>query len=45
MDLAPPLCVGHLMASVALPDKMGLKEQLIRALWLTQAREKEGYGM
>ena len=24
---------------------MGLKEQLIRELWLTQARGREGYGM
>ena len=26
-------------------DRTGLKEQLIRGLWLTQAREMEGYGV
>ena len=36
-DLAPPLHVGRLRASVPHPDMMGLKEQLIRGLWLTQA--------
>ena len=25
------------------PDRTGLKEQLIRGLWLTQARGREGY--
>ena len=25
-------------------DRMGLKKQLIRGLWLTQARGREGYG-
>ena len=37
LDLDPPLHVGHLRASVARPDRTGLKEQLIRGLWLTQA--------
>ena len=27
------------------PDRMGLKEQLIRGLWITQAVGREGYGM
>ena len=38
MDLDPPLCVGHLKASVLCSDRMGLKEQLIQGLWLTQVR-------
>ena len=37
LDLDPPLCVGHLRASVPHPDRTGLKEQLLRGLWLTQA--------
>ena len=45
LDLAPPLRVGHLRASVLCSDRRGLKEQLIRGLWLTQARGREGYGM
>ena len=45
MDLAPPLHVGLLRASVPHPDRTGLKEQLIRELWLTQAGGREGYGM
>ena len=45
LDLALPLHVGRLRASVLLSDRMGLKEQLIRGLWLTQARRREGYGM
>ena len=45
MDLAPPLHVGHLRASVLCSDRMGLKEKLIRGLWLTQAGGREGYGM
>ena len=45
MDLAPPLRVGRLRASVLCSDRMGLKEQLIREPWLTQARGREGYGM
>ena len=38
LDLAPPLRVGLIRASVLRPDRRGLKEQLIRGLWLTQAR-------
>ena len=37
MDLYLPLCVGCLRASVPLQDRTGLKEQLLRGLWLTQA--------
>ena len=37
MDLAPPLQVGHPLASVLRPDRRGLKQQLIRGLWLTEA--------
>ena len=43
-DLDPPLHISHLKASVLRSDKMGLKEQLIRVLWLTQAGRREGYG-
>ena len=45
MDLVPSLHVGHLRVSVLRSDRMGLKLQLIRGLWLIQAREREGYGM
>ena len=45
LDLATPLRVGRLRASVLHPDRTGLKEQLIRGLWLTQARGMEGYRM
>ena len=45
MDLAPPLRVGRLRASVLHSDRTGLKEQLLRELWLTQAEGREGYGM
>ena len=45
LDLAPPLHVGRLRASVPHPDRTGLKEQLIRELLLTQAGGREGYGM
>ena len=45
LDLAPPLRVGHLRASVLRSDRTGLKEQLLRGLWLTQAGGREGYGM
>ena len=38
-----PLHVGRPRASVPHPEKRGLKEQLIRALFLTQAGEREGY--
>ena len=37
LDLDPPLHVGLLRASVLRSDRTGLKEQLIRGLWLTQA--------
>ena len=45
MDLAPPLHVGPLRASFLCSGRMGLKEQLIRGLGLTQARGREGYRM
>ena len=45
LDLALPLHEGRLRASVLLSDRMGLKEQLIRGIWLTQAGGREGYGM
>ncbi|KAJ8786722.1 hypothetical protein J1605_005961 [Eschrichtius robustus] len=44
LDLDPPLRVGRLRASVLRSHRTGLKEQLIRGLWLTQARGREGYG-
>ena len=44
MDLDPSLCLGCLRVSVLRSDRMGLKEQLIRGLWLTQAGGREGYG-
>ena len=44
LDVAPPLCVGRLRASVLRSDRTGLKEQLLRGLWLTQAGGREGYG-
>ena len=37
MDLDPPLRVARLRAYVLRPDRTGLKEQLLRGLWLTQA--------
>ena len=37
MDLDPPLRVGRLRASVLHSHRTGLKEQLLRGLWLTQA--------
>ena len=37
MDLDPPLHVGRLRASVLRSHRTGLKEQLLRGLWLTQA--------
>ena len=43
MDLGPPLRVDCLRASVPRPDRTGLKEQLLRGLWLTQAAGREGY--
>ena len=45
LDLDPPLRVGRLRASVLRSDRTGLKEQLIRGLWLTQAGGREGYGV
>ena len=42
--LALPLCVGRPQTSVPRPDRRGLKQQLIRALLLSQARERVGYG-
>ena len=45
LDLAPPLHVGRLRASVRRSDRTGLKYQLIRGLFLTQARRREGYRM
>ena len=42
LGLAPPLRVGRLRASVLRSDRMGLKEQLIRGLWLTQAGGEGG---
>ena len=37
LDLVPPLHVGLLRASVLCSHRTGLKEQLLRGLWLTQA--------
>ena len=42
--VALPLHVGRPQASFSLPDRRGLKQQLIRALLLTEAGEREGYG-
>ena len=44
LDLAPPLPVGRLRASVLYSDRTWLKEQLIKGLWLTQDGGREGYG-
>ena len=44
LDLDPPLRVGRLRVSVLRSQRMGLKEQLLRGLWLTQAWVREGYG-
>ena len=43
LDLDPPLCVGRLRASVLRSDRIELKEQLIRGLWLTHAGGRKGY--
>ena len=43
--MAPPLHVCLPQASVPHPDRRGLKQWLIRGLWLAQARGREGYGM
>ena len=45
LDLALPLHVSHPLVSVICPDRRGLKEQLIRGLWLTQAKGREEYEM
>ena len=46
LDLALPLHVGCLRASFPhLPERTGLKLQLIRELWLTGVCGREGYGM
>ena len=45
LDLALPLRVGRLRACVLHSDRTGLKEQVIRGLWLTQAGRREGYGL
>ena len=45
LDLSPPVRVGHLRASSSRSDRTGLKEQLIRGLWLSQAGGREGCGM
>ena len=45
LDLDLPLRVGHLRVSVLRSDRTGLKEQLSRGIWLTQAGGQEGYGM
>ena len=42
LDLDPPLHVGCLRASVSRPDRTGLKEQLLRGLWLAQAGGEGG---
>ena len=44
LDLDPPLRVGRLRASVLRSHRTGLKEQLLRGLWLTQAGGREGHG-
>ena len=41
--LDPPLRLGRLRASVLRSLRTGLKEQLLRGLWLTQAGGREGY--
>ena len=45
LALSLALHVGHLLASVLSPDRSGLKEWLIRGLWLIQAGGREGYRM
>ena len=45
LDWDPPLRVGRLRASVPRPDRTGLKEQLLRGLWLTQAGGEGGVQM
>ena len=43
LDLAPPLHVDCPLVSVLLPDRKGLKEQVIKRLWLTHAGGREQY--
>ena len=45
LDLALPLYVGRLRASVPRPNRTALKQQLMRGLWLTEAGGREGYRM
>ena len=45
LDLALPLHVDRVRASLLRSDSTGLREQLIRGFWLTQARGREAYGM
>ena len=45
LELALPLHVGSLRTSVPHPERTGLKEQLIRGLWITQVMGKEGHRM
>ena len=45
LDLASPLGLGRLRVCVLCSDRTGLKEQLIRWLWLTQAGGREGFGV
>ena len=42
LDLALPLHLGHPLVSVLRPDGRGLKEQLIKGLWLSQATGEGG---
>ena len=44
LDLAPSLHVRRPLASILCPDRRGLKERVIKGLWLTQAGGREGYG-
>ncbi|XP_060142899.1 receptor-interacting serine/threonine-protein kinase 2-like isoform X1 [Globicephala melas] len=43
LDLAPHLHVGRRRTSVLRSDRTGLKEELIRGLWLSQAGGREGH--
>ena len=43
LDLALPLYLDRLRTSTLHSDRAGLKEQLLRGLWLTQAAGREGY--
>ena len=45
LDLDLPLRVGRLRVSVPCPDRTGLKEQLLRGLWLTQPGGEGGVRM